>query len=255
MDSVYTPSAQTVREHLAHVRQTVHLPRWQRGDFSFELLLGLRDPAVDAQLRELVPSLHASATDEWGLGAEALTEALADPSIRRLVQIVSRTADALSLAWLTPTADEVHTLISELPVLLRQRRDSLGVPPVVFASLCDLGRRWGRATSLSLLQEPRHDGWLERLELAVACTHPFPPPKLIEKTRPRWFPDFSPALIRDPLTGLLSRCVLSEDPHRFRLPEWSHTVSLPQSRVIMLDVDRMESGSSTSTECLPVIAS
>jgi diguanylate cyclase (GGDEF)-like protein len=219
---------------------TVHLPRWQRGDSSFELLLGLRDPAVDTQLRELVPLLSAETQDECGLGAGSLIEALDDPSIRRLVHVVSRTASALSLAWVTPTADEVHALISDLPVPLRQRRDSVGVPPVVFASLCDLCRRWGRAASLSLLKQPRPERWLERVALAAARSLPFPAPALIEPLTPAWLLDLSPALIRDPLTGLLSRSVLSENPHRFRLPEGQHIVTLPSSQLILLDVDRMK---------------
>src|SRR5450755_1375827 len=240
MQAAYSPTADVVREHLVHLRQTADLPRWQRGNSSLQLLLGLRDPAVDAELGQLVPLLDMAVDHDWHLAARALADALADPSAHRLVRLVSRTASALSLAWMTPTPEEVDTLICELPLALRERTVSLGVPSVVFASLCELGRRWGRVTTLSLLEEPRPARWLERMALATAQARLSPIPKLIEQARPTWVPTLPPALIRDPLTGLLSRSVLFEDPHRVGLPDWSRIATLPVSQVIMLDVDRMK---------------
>ncbi|HWZ92442.1 MAG TPA: GGDEF domain-containing protein [Polyangiaceae bacterium] len=236
----YSPSAGVVREHLNHLQLTAHLPRWQRAAASLELLLGLRDPAIDTALLEIVPVLDNEKDDEWALGGQTLQETLADRSARRFVRLVSRTASALSLAWLTPTADEADVLISELPAALQRQPGSIGVPSVVFASLCDLGARLDRVKALTLLDKLPPGGWLERMSLAVARESPLQIPRLIEQPRPTWIPTLPPALIRDPLTGLLSRSVLFEDPHRVGLPDWSRIATLPEPGVVMIDVDRMK---------------
>jgi diguanylate cyclase (GGDEF)-like protein len=240
MHPAFAPSADVVREHLVHLQQTAHLPRWQRGDSSLELLLGLRDAAIEAELQRLVPRLHVDGDHEWAIGPRTLEEALADRSAQRFTRLVSRTASALSLAWLMPTAGEVDALIADLPAAFLQRPGELAMPPVVFASLCDLGRRLNRVKALAGLGALQPTRWLERMALATACGWPLPTPKLIEQARPRWAPTLPPALTRDRMTGLLSRSVLFEDPHRVRLQNWSRIATLPESGVIVIDVDRMK---------------
>jgi diguanylate cyclase (GGDEF)-like protein len=236
----YSPSADVIREHLDYLQQTVRLPRWQRGDFSIELLLGLRDSAVDAQLRLLAPLLNADADRGSEIGPRALEEALADRSVRRLVNLVSRTVSALSLAWMTPTAEEIDVLTIEIPAALLQRPGSVGVSPVIFASLCELGARFDRVEALTRLDALQPGGWLERMALATALGRPLPTPKLIQKPMPQWVPRLPPALIRDRMTGLLSRSVLFENPHRVCLPNWSRIATIPEHGVILIDIDRMK---------------
>jgi diguanylate cyclase (GGDEF)-like protein len=226
------------------VRDTIHLSGrkhggWKAGDFSLQLLLGLRDASVDARLRELVSRLDGGATNDE-IGPAALTEALADGSIHRLVRLVSRTASALPLAWSSTTVEELRVLVWELPQALRHQRPSLGVPPVVFASLCEFARRHGDATALGFLERLGAERWLERVELAMSSRQPLPNPKHADATRPAWLPELPPPLIRDPLTGLLNRSVLTDDPHRFRLPDGSRISTLPSPRAFLLDVDRMK---------------
>jgi hypothetical protein len=63
-----------------------------------ELLLGLRDPRIDAQLRALAPLLNDEGDNDWSMGRRVLSEALDQQTVQRVVGLASRTASALSMA-------------------------------------------------------------------------------------------------------------------------------------------------------------
>jgi diguanylate cyclase (GGDEF)-like protein len=230
MPSQYRPSDSVIRKHLAHVRNTAHLPSWQRADSSIALLLGLRNADVDAELRHISPQIP---DDHCGtLGPAAVIEALDDLTVRRMIRLMARSSNALSLVWARFEPTEVETLVREL------------MPPIrnlLFASLCDLAQRFGSTELLTTLQQlQKPSGWLEEVSFARAVGAHCARPILIESATPEWLPNVSPALIRDPLTGLLNRAAILQDPHRYRLPDWDQCTHLPTRGVVMVDVDRMK---------------
>lgn len=241
MPSSYRPSVDTIREHLLRVEQTAHLASWQRSDFSLQLVLGLRDAEVDEQLRRTASLRKAEHDTEWSVSAAQLIEAVGDPSIYRVIRLVTRATSALPLSWLTPTASEVGTLLSELGPSLRRRAGARAKAPVVFLSLCDLAARFGDPQVRSSLGRLEAASWVERAALDSACGIATPAPGWIDTAIPAWLPKVPPGVLRDPMTGLLSRAVFSDDPHRYLLPPaGSHLDRTLAPALVTLDVDRMK---------------
>lgn len=182
-----------------------------------ELLLGLGSPAIDQQL---VKQLHKMAEREtWGRAG--LADALSERGPRRWSLVVERTSKPLVLAWATPTLPVLQTWVGELEL------SGVWGQPAVFAALVDLffSNHHPLPGSLRCPGSPR---WLVRqFQQDPPVTAPA-----------AWVPQVSPALLRDELTGLLSRNSLDENPHRLRLaaaPQWQ----MPCEAVLYVDVDRM----------------
>jgi diguanylate cyclase (GGDEF)-like protein len=235
----YRPTETVIREHLGSVLNTAHLPSWQRGDSSIELLLGLRDSGVDSALRSIAPSLQES--NEWSIGPSSLLESLSDSSVYRMIRMTTRTLSALPFAWATLEPAEVETLVHELIPSLRARPHTTAIPSIVFVTLCDLVSRFGTSTLLATLKSSlAPTQWLERLHFARAIGCTCPSTLLAESATPAWLPALPQPLMRDPLTGLLSRGILFQDPHRFRLTDWIKYVDLFAPGVLLIDVDKMK---------------
>ncbi len=234
----FRPSDADVQDHLAHFRSTASLQRWERGDASLELLLGLREPTIDDQLRAIAPRLETS-NDDWSLGADFVLRVVTDRSEGRIAEVVERTCSALPLAWFAPNIQEAERIVDRLTTYVAQRASTFGVPSALFATICDLAGR-AKVGVPEELGRVAPDRWLEQSSLATVHVATGPIATTSPTQSGRWYPDWPQALIRDPLTGLLSRSVLSRNPHRFRLPNESQIAALPTEGVVVLDVDRMK---------------
>lgn len=223
----YAPSKETVRDHLAHLSATAHLPRWQRGDASLELLLGLRDAVIDQQLLLLAPRLERT-NDGFALGPDDVNALVTDTSEERVASIIGRTCSALALAWCAATSDEALRLLDSITRFMLDRAGTWGVPSGLFVSACELAVR-SQLPIPSDLRGLTPDRWVEEQAASGALF-----------VAREWPPPLPQALVRDPLTGLLSRSTLARDPHRFRLPDGSEIVAFPKKEVVVLDVDRMK---------------
>ena len=262
----YSPSPDTVREHLEQAREFANKPNWYWPNFSIQLLLGLRDADVDRELLDIGATMTPKDGPSMEIGPQDLTELAQDRSIYRIVRLVTQHFSTPSFAWLIPTGLEVAELLEKLKpywtaqqtptrknrwptafnrLLERCRKPdySLRWQPTSldYASLCDLGVRFGNEQDRALLRELPAQTWLERVSLKAAFNEQAPRPTLTEVMSPSWLPKLPPALIRDPLTGLLSRAAVCEDPHRHAIQDKRVFVKrLPAPAVIMLDVDRMK---------------
>ena len=165
MRDQYLPSNCVVEEHLGHARRTASLPVWQRG-LSVELLLGLRDHSVDAELKSIVATMPEGS--EFDIGAKAVNEAVNDLSVQRLIRL-SAHRGPLCLAWAKFESNEVETLVRELIPSLRSRRHFPHVPATIYVTLCELVHRFGNR---QLLDELGHieppTGWLSNTAFFAA---------------------------------------------------------------------------------------
>lgn len=237
MRDQYLPSDRVIEEHLDHARKTASLPVWKRG-LSIELLLGLRERRVDAELKRIAGHMPEGST--WEVGATAIREAVNDLSVRRLIRL-SVNRGALCLAWAKFEPFEVETLIRELIPLLRSKPHFLRIPSSIYVTLCELVHRFGNSQVLSELgQLEPPTGWLQNAAFREAGGDLITSPPLVRTPKPQWLPLIPTPLMRDALTALLSRGVLFTDPHRLSLPEWSQYQPLPVGSVVLLDVDRMK---------------
>jgi len=195
---------------------------------------------VDKQLALIAPSLAGDSESPTALGSGELLELTADPSILRITKLVAQSFSALPLAWLTPSDGEVLELVTHLTAFLTKHRASWGIISVLFASLCDLARRHRGNAALDALCKLGATNWLEHTALCRATNELVGSPALAQRMFPDWLPDLPPAVMRDPLTGMLSKSLLYQDPHRYTLPNGRVlSTRLPTRGAIIVNVDRM----------------
>jgi hypothetical protein len=228
MTPTYLPTPEVVQEYLRYLEETAHEPSWNRFDSSIHLLLGLRDPEVDQRLIQIAPKICVENSSLTDIHSRDLIRLASDPSVGRVVRLVTRHFGEVSLAWFSPTQSELLELVSrlgaslvhqneprrKLPAILASlrhvvgRRGNIDEPvtwyrtQVVFASLCDLAHRFGNAESLALVRQLSPTTWLERTSWQRICDEQVETASLTKNVSPQWLPELPPALIRDPLTRL-----------------------------------------------------
>ena len=237
--TIYTPAESTVADHLSYLGETAHLPTWKRGEGSLELLLGLRDPMIDSQLRKIAPMLPGEVVSQFDLSPDVVLAALDDPSVSRIVSLVVRRASALPLAWARIGQNEIPRLLDEMSSTLLEGDRIHGVSTAILASLSEISRAGGHELPSSLV-EAATTRWVDQAAIQLSSKQARPGDFQLRLGGDGWCPLAPQALLRDPLTGLLNRSVLTDDPHRFRLPGGSTLTRLPTDGVVLVDVDHMK---------------
>lgn len=77
------PSQLVIKKHLEQVKSRCSGPAWNRGKFSLELLLGLRDPAVDEELLKLAPARPDDTLQAKAFTSPCPSESRREPSTRK----------------------------------------------------------------------------------------------------------------------------------------------------------------------------